>query len=114
MKAEEIRERVREREGQLKSVEIPEWGTSVHFYPVTVADNEYLTQKFKGMVEDSVYSVELVFFKSLDEHGERIWTTEEDREFLRKRVDQDIIIRIITAMGRRRGVQDAKKNSRKT
>ena len=113
MKAEEIRERAEKAEGQLKSVKIPEWKCEIYYRPLTVSDQQYVMQKFKGMIDDQLaLSLESVFLKALDSEGNRIWTTEEHREFLRTKVSDKIITRLILAINGA-NIEEAKKNLKK-
>lgn len=115
MKADEIREKARQAEGQLRKIPIPEWDAEVYFTPITVADQQYIKQKFNGKVEidNLAVSIEMILYKALDEDGRRIWTTDEDRDFLRSVVGEKRITALIIGMTGA-DIDEAKKNSRKT
>jgi hypothetical protein len=84
---------------------------TVCFTPITVADEQYLSQRTKNMGDETTYAVELIALKSLDEAGERIWTTDEDREFLRAKVNRTLIRDLVIAIGAA-GIEESKKNSK--
>lgn len=110
MKADQIREKAQKVEGHLKSVEIPEWKCKIYFTPLTVADQQYIRQKFKGLIDDDLaIAVEAIFFKACDEDGERIWSKDEHREFLRSKVNEKILTRLTLAIGGA-SIEDSKKN----
>ena len=109
MKADEIKKRAAKAEGKLRSHDIPAWGGKVFFTPITVADEQYLSQRTKDMGDETTYAVELIALKCLDETGERVWTTDEDREFLRAKVNRILIRDLVIAIGGA-GIEDAKKN----
>lgn len=110
MKADQIREKAQKVEGHLKSVEIPEWKCKVFFRPLTVADQQHIRLIFKGIIDDDLaIAIESVFLKSLDEDGSRIWTKDEDRDFLRSQVSEKIMTRLVLAIGGA-NVEEAKKN----
>lgn len=113
MKAEEIRKKAEEKEGKTRTYEVSEWGLSIQYIPITVADTQYLSQKLKDFADEDTWALELIMLKALDEDGERIWTTEEDREFLRTKVHSAILTRLVIAMGGRGGIESAKKNLKK-
>ena len=101
MKAEEIRKRAEAKEGRISKFPLPEWDVTIHHMPVTVADEEYLIQKFKDLPEaeqQSAYSVELIMLKALDEDGNRIWTTEEHRNFLRGKVRNLTVLKLVARL----------------
>ena len=111
MKAEEIKKRAVEAEGKLKSHDIPAWGVKVFFTPITVADEQYISQRTKDMGDETTYAVELIALKCLDGERQRIWTTDEDREFLRSKVNRTRIRDLVIAIGAA-GVEASKKNSK--
>ena len=113
MKAEEIKERAEKAEGQLKSVEIPEWKCEVFFTSTTIEDQQYIQQKFKGIIEDNLaLSIELIMRKAVDEDRKPIWTTEEDRKFLRTVASEKTMTKMILAISGAT-IEEAKKNSKK-
>ena len=109
MKAGEIKKRAAEVEGKLRSHDIPRWGVKVFFAPITVADEQYLSQRTKDMGDETTYAVELIALKCLDSERQRIWTTDEDREFLRAKVNRTLIRDLVIAIGGA-GIEAAKKN----
>lgn len=111
MKADQIKQRAKEKEGKLRSIEIEDWKCKVFFKPLTVADQQHITQKFKGLVQDNLgFAIEIIHLKCLDEEGKRIWSDEDDRNFLRTEVDQKIIQRLMLAITGT-SLEDSKKNS---
>jgi len=111
MKAAEIKKKAAEAEGKLRTHSIPAWGVKVSFTPITVADEQYLSQRTKDMGDETTYAVELIALKCLDGEGQRIWTTDEDREFLRAKVNRTLIRDIVIAIGAA-GIEESKKNSK--
>ncbi len=111
MKAKEINERFRKKFSKLEKLRIDELGIDIYFKPVTLADAQALQTKFKDLVTDELtWNLEAVFNKSLDKDGNRIWVTDEDREFLRTSVPGSVITKIVVGMTGG-GVEEAKKNS---
>ena len=115
MKAKEIREKAKKKSEKPRSLKIDELGIEIHYFPMTIEFEEHMAAKFEGKpnVNERVWAVEAIMNRALDDEGKQIWTSEEDREFLRKRVASSIITRIINAFSGI-GIEDAKKNSRKT
>lgn len=113
MKAKEIRERFEREYEKPRSFRIGHLNLDIYFYPITIEFEQKLKIKLKDLTDDEDRALETVFQKALDEEGERIWTTDEHREFIRKRIPTRILARIFNAMS---GIsfEDAKKNSKTT
>jgi len=96
-------------------LKIEELGIEIHYYPITIEFEEHMGAMFDGKpnVTERTWALEAVMHRALDDEGKRIWTTEEDREFLRTKLSTSILTRIINALA---GInlEDAKKNSGKT
>lgn len=94
-------------------MKIEQLGIDIYFYPVTVEFEQHLKSKFKDLGSEEERAVEIVFQRILGSDGERIFKTEEDKEFIRKKIPTSVMTKIILAM---QGVtfENAKKNSKRT
>lgn len=115
MKAEEIKEKAKRKSEKPRPLKIDELGIEFYYYPMTIEFEEHMAAKFEGKpnVSERVWAVEAIMNRALDDEGKQIWTSEEDREFLRKRIPSSIITRIINAFSGI-NIKDAKKNSKQT
>lgn len=112
MKAKEINEKIRKKCENARSLKIDELGIEIHYFPMTIEFEEHMAAKFDGKpnVSDRMWVIEAIINRALDDEGNQIWTSEEDRQLLRKKVPSAILTRIINAFS---GInlEDAKKNS---
>ncbi len=112
MDAEQIRKKAKEKEGKARKFKVEDWGVEIWYSPITVADTQYISQKVKDFGDDENWAIELIMLKALDKGLKRIWTTEEDREFLRTKVKKILLARMVAELGGLPawGVEKAKKN----
>ena len=82
---------------ELKSVEVPEWDTTVYFKTATTfaSEKKILDLHSKGETVEAL--VETLIAKSLDNDGNRVFSN-ADKVLLMREVDPEVIIRIVTAM----------------
>lgn len=115
MKREEIRQKVKKKCEKPRSLKIDDLGVEIHYYPFTVEFEEHMATKFDGKpnVNDRMWAIEAIMNRAIDEDGNQIWTTEEDREFLRKRIPSKTLTRIMNAFSGI-SIEDAKKNFKRT
>ncbi len=114
MRGEEIRKAAEQREGKRHKFEIEEWRVTVWTTPITVADTQHVAQRLKGLDNsEESWAIEMIMLKILDDKGERIWTTEEHRDFLRSKVAKRVLTKIMIKIGMGGGIEEAKKNSKK-
>lgn len=83
--------------GELKSVEVPEWDTTIYFRTATTfaTEKKILDLHSKGETVEAL--VETLLAKSLDKDGNRVFTN-ADKIVMMREVDPEVIIRIVGAM----------------
>ena len=81
----------------LKSIEVPEWETTIYFKPATpfAVEQKIIALHAKGELVEAL--VETLLAKALDEDGKRVFKP-ADKPVLMNEVDPNIIIRIATVM----------------
>jgi hypothetical protein len=102
--------------GVLK-LEVEEWGEGgkpvvVYYNPINLEER----QKFRAAADrdgDVLAYVEVLVLKALDEKGGKLFTI-EDKRWLRKEADPDVIRRIGLRMMMVPSVEDQEKNSSRT
>ena len=81
--------------GQLKSIEVEEWGQTIYFKPaVTMAEQQKVIE-LSQQNKLSEALIETLMIRALDEDGKRLFNL-GDRHVLMHEVDPNIIIRIVT------------------
>lgn len=88
--------------GELKSVEVPEWDTTVYFKTTTnfASQQKILQLSQEGKVVEAL--VETLIVKALDAEGKRIFKM-ADRDVLMREVDPEIILKVCTAINKVEG-----------
>lgn len=79
-----------------RCVEVPEWGTTLHFSPVTIAERNRI---YKGSRGDNDYStlVRIVIVKAQDASGSPLFTVADEPKLL-NHADSAVITRIAAAI----------------
>lgn len=90
-----------------QSIEVPEWGLTIHWQLLVVEDRTKLTKMAKD-------DVDILVARALDENGKKMFDL-GDKEPLRKKADAAIISRVVAKMiGQTRitdaDVEEAEKN----
>lgn len=83
--------------GEMKSIEVPEWETTVYFKPVSTFAQEQKTLELHAKGELVAALVETLIQKAYDKNGKRMFT-QGDRDVLMREVDPNIIIKVCTAI----------------
>lgn len=85
--------------GELRSVEVPEWETTVYFKTTQnfAAQQKILQLSNEGKVVEAL--VETLIVKALDADGKRIFKS-GDRDVLMRQVDPEIILKVCTAINK--------------
>jgi len=87
-----FRERLSE---DMRSVEVPEWGTVIHFRPINLRDQDRIYRYIaKGSLEALA---ETLIVRALDGDGNKLFRPVHKTEFMRA-VDPDVITRVCQAM----------------
>lgn len=82
-------------EGEMGCVEIPEWGVTVYWKPMTMEQKNVI---YKAFTKDGLEGlVQTLITRALDEDGHRMFKNAHRIE-LRKQVDPAVIDRICVAM----------------
>lgn len=83
--------------GELKSIEVPEWNTTVYFRTASNFLQEQTIIKLHQEGKMAEALVETLIQKALDADGKRIFT-QADRDVLLREVDPNVIITVCTAI----------------
>lgn len=85
--------------GQMKSVEVPEWDTTIYFKTVQnfAAQQKILQLSNEGKVVEAL--VETLIVKALDKDGKRVFNS-ADRDVLMREVDPEVILKVCTAINK--------------
>lgn len=83
--------------GDLNSIEVPEWETTVFFKNVSTFAQEQKILELHAKGELVAALVETLVQKSLDKNGKRMFSN-ADKDVLMREVDPNIIIRICTEL----------------
>lgn len=75
----------------VRSLEVPEWETTVYAKPLTLDDRARMAARADGNGTD--YLVYAVIFGVTDEKGEPVFTL-EDKHALRKQCDPEVVSRV--------------------
>lgn len=83
--------------GELMSIEVPEWETTVYFkqYSNFMTEQKIIEYHNDGKLAEAL--VETLIQKALDEDGKKLFR-QADRATLLREVDPNIIIRVCTAI----------------
>lgn len=92
--------------GEMKSIEVPEWETTVYFKSVStfVQQQKVIELHAKGKMVDAL--VETLIGRSLDKDGKKMFGP-GDRDILLREVDPNIIIRVCTAINAEQASEDS-------
>tara|TARA_R100001129_G_scaffold102110_1_gene69808 strand:+ start:798 stop:1175 length:378 start_codon:yes stop_codon:yes gene_type:complete len=83
--------------GEMQSVKVPEWGTTVYFRPVTLDEQGVIFGlQNDGKSADAVAMT--IILRARNEDGTRMFKKADKFEIMHK-VDPDVITKIINAMG---------------
>jgi hypothetical protein len=84
-------------DGSLRSIEVPEWNTTVYYYPTSTLKDESTILKLQqeGKTVDAL--VQSLIVKARTAEGHRMFTV-ADRITLLNEVDPQIVIRIASAL----------------
>ena len=82
---------------ELKSVEVPEWDSTIYFKTATTfaTEKKILDLHSKGEMVEAL--VETLLHKALDKDGNRVFTN-ADKVVMMREVDPEIIIRVVSEM----------------
>lgn len=95
---EKAKSHFRERlEGGMESVEVPEWGVTIHFKPETLRQRAAVHKAAQTSIADGL--VEKLIQRALDADGKPLFKGVHRTELLRE-VDPDVVTRICMAMNR--------------
>jgi len=83
--------------GNLNSIEVPEWDTTVYFKNVSTFAQEQKILELHAKGELVAALVETLVQKSLDKNGKRMFSN-ADKDVLMREVDPNVIIRICTEL----------------
>jgi hypothetical protein len=83
--------------GELKSVEVPEWDTTIYFRTATTFASEKKILELHSKGETVEALVETLLEKSLDKDAKRIFSN-ADKIVMMREVDPEVIIRVVGAM----------------
>lgn len=83
--------------GGLKSIEVPEWKTTIYFKPATpfAVEQKIISLHQKGELVEAL--VETLLAKALDEDGKKLFKM-ADKPVLMNEVDPNVIIRVVAEM----------------
>lgn len=96
--------------GELLSVEVPEWNTTIYFRPIASLSQEEKALKLHAEGKLTEALVETLIVKALDEEGKKLFKP-ADRIALMKEVDPAVIIRVVTEINEAIGAaKEAGKN----
>ena len=87
--------------GELKSLEVPEWGSTIYYKPMNIVQRDKI-MKHALNNELGAAAVEAVILRSLKEDGSRVFK-DADKVDLTRQVDPKVVDRIFAEMG---GVDD--------
>jgi len=81
--------------GEMKSIDVPEWETTIYFKPVSTFVEEQKVIELHGKGELVGALVETLIQKALDKDGKRLFGN-ADRDVLMREVDPNVIVRVCT------------------
>ncbi len=97
------------RSDRRRSLEIPEFGETIYFTPVTVLEMEKIMNLSGGGTSSKDFHIWTIIEKAEDENGKKIFTV-EDKPILEK-MDWVIISRISNEIQKIVPIEEIKKNS---
>lgn len=101
----------KEKRGELRCVEVPEWGGKVYYYPaMNLQEKREIFKYFSGESIDLEGLAMALVIRARDEDGSLMFAR-PDRLKLMREVDSDVLSRVVNEMGM--GIQtlpDAEKN----
>lgn len=81
----------------LKSMEVPEWGSTVHYYSVpNVDERTEITRAMLDTPNEGYWKAFWCLFR--EENGARIWMDHQEKE-VRQRLDMAVIRRLVDESG---------------
>lgn len=93
---------------KMRKVEVPEWGATIYFNPLTLAERKQITAGH-AKDDDGGMTVSLLIKKALDKDGKPIFDgSAETRAALEGGTDAAVITRIVTQMGSVQTHEEAK------
>ena len=79
-----------------KTIEVPEWDTTIYAKPLTLAEKRKLYRNLGAKSEDiSSMMVDALIMKAEDKDGKKVFTP-DDRDRLMNKVDPDVVSAIAT------------------
>ena len=82
-------------QGEMKSIEVPEWGTTIYFKPLSLTQQDRIYQYIrKGSLESLA---ETLIVRALDENGNHMFKAANKTEFMHM-VDPAVVNKIVLAM----------------
>lgn len=76
-----------------RSMEVPEWGVTVHCSPMTLAEKDKIFRLAKNSKSDFAFNAYAVVLKAEDEQGEKLFN-QADATTLQQQADSDLVSRI--------------------
>lgn len=99
--------------GELRSVEVPEWKTTIYYRPITIAQQGQITKSIAENKYDEAIVKKLIIM-ARDANGKRLFKNVDKFELLTK-VDPKVVERICLEMEPEDlSVEDSEKNSEGT
>lgn len=93
-----------------RSIEVPEWNTTIFWKPITALDQEKVMRAVKAKGgSDTELGYRMLIEKALNASGEKMFDIGK-LEFLRTQADAMVVARIVAAMTATLTVEDAAKN----
>jgi hypothetical protein len=80
-----------------KSIDVPEWGCTVYYAPLTVMEKRRIFKPGLRPGDDQAVAVDALIEKARDEAGKPMFTL-DDRETLLRKVDAKVVERVALAL----------------
>lgn len=85
--------------GEMKSVEVKQWDTTIYFRPVTTFAQQMKVIEYTAKGDQASALIETVIQRCLDENGKKVFT-HADWDVLMNQVDPEVLISIVGVMNR--------------
>lgn len=83
-------------ERNLVAVNVPEYATTWHFYPLTLSERSRVRKKASGSEDDMILSVETLILKALDADGKPVFPDNGKTRNVLMQMDVTVLQRIMS------------------